>query len=245
MTFALTGVVVLAGVLVFLSIGAAIVRLQSKLRTPYGAPPGWGINPDDKKWEQEAEKLAHTALADVRESAKNWAASIAALLGIGSTVAFVKGEETFAKLSPTEGNFAFWLAVSAAILAGVAIALATFAAQGTPQRFKSVDGWTLSKISRDRSQKATVLLLWSRVLAIVAAIAIFGGFGMAWKTSIATEDTTSGVSAIAATDDGTVRCGELKTASDGALSLVAGGQTLIVRKGADVDTVDSCPAGEE
>lgn len=229
--------------LVLATLGAAVVRHQRRLLAPFSAPEGWGTDPDDRRWEAEATELSHRALADVRESAKAWAASIGALLGVGGTVAFVKGEDAFSKLSVDEGNVAFWLTVAAAILATLAIALATFAAQGTPQRYRGLDGWTLSKVSRQRAQQAFVWLLWSRVLAVIAAAAVLGGFAIAWKAGIASEDTPEAISAIAVTDDGKVRCGELQIAADGDLSLAIGDPPVAqpLRENSDVDTVDSCP----
>lgn len=241
MSFWMVGLAVAVGVLALLSIGAGIARHLRRLRPPYPTPDGWGTDPDDRKWEEEAVELSHTALDDVRESAKAWAGSIGALLGVGGTVAFVKGEDAFSKLSTSEGNVAFWLTVAAALLAVLAIALATFAAQGTPHRYASLDGWTLNKVSREREQRAMELLLWSRTFAIVAAIAVLGGFGIAWKAGIASDDPAT-VSAIAATDDGTVRCGELQASPDGTLTLKVGDVTQPLQKDSDVDTIDSCPA---
>ncbi|HEY5942520.1 MAG TPA: hypothetical protein VIT89_06660 [Solirubrobacterales bacterium] len=178
----------------------------------------------------------------MRESAKNWAASIGALLTIGGTVGLVKGEEAFSKLSSAEGNFAFWLTLTAAVFAGLAIALATFAAQGTPARYKSIDGWTLSKISAERSIVAMRLLLVSRILVSVAAVAVLAALSIAWKSGIATEEpATTGVSAIATTVDGRARCGKLRVSAIGGLFMTAGKSTVKVEPGVEVTVVDACP----
>jgi hypothetical protein len=227
------GLAVLAGWLAF------IRRIKTKPPSP--APDGWGTTADDRKWETEASALAHTELSDVRESAKNWAASIGALLGIGGTVAFVKGEDAFSKLTTQEGNFAFWLTVTAALLAGLAIGFATFAAQGTPARYKSIDGWTLRKISRSRSLDAMRRLLWSKVLAIVAAIAILVTAGISWKGSIAEEAEPAGTYAIVTTVDGRLRCGELATTPRGAVRVGFGRATMVVDGTSEITTVESCP----
>ncbi len=236
-----SGVLVLAAALTCIALGALVVRHQRRLRLPYSAPDGWGTDPDDRKWEREASALSHTSLVEVRETAKNWAASIGALLGVVGTITFVKGEDTFAKLDTTQGNFAFWLLVATALLAAAAIGLATFAAQGTPQRYDSLDGWTLSKITRERTRRATELLLWSRVLAIIAAVAVFAGFAITWQAGIATEEESDGVSALVVTADGSVRCGELQTNDDGTLVLIVGEKALGVQDGNGVDVIEECP----
>lgn len=236
-----SGVIVLFGVLACIAVGLLVVERQRRLRPPYPTPELWGVHPDDAKWEAEADEIRHKALSDVRESAKAWAATVTALLGVGATVGFVKGEDTFAKLTPAEGNFAFWLIVAAALLAGVAILLAALAAQGTPLRFRHLDGWTLSEVSRESTAKASVLLLWSRVTAVTAALALFVGFGISWQAGIASDDPDEGVSAIAATADGVVRCGELGAAAEGALTLVVDGAAMSIREGSTVDTVEACP----
>ena len=241
MNVATSGIVVLGAVLVCLAVAALVIRAQRRTQAPYPPPEDWGVDPDDRKWETEATELRHKALSDVRETAKAWAASITALLTIGTTVGFVKGGETFADLGGTEGNFAFWLVIAAGLLAGAAIATAAFAAQGTPQRYERLDGWTLSKISRERTRRATVLLLWSRVLAVIAALAVFGGFAISWQAGIGEEESTA-INAIAVAEDGSVRCGELSSSSDGKLSLVTGDETISVGERSDVDTVESCPA---
>jgi hypothetical protein len=235
---------VIAVELIGVAIGGFWFIKRMKTKAPFSAPEDWGTTPDDRKWETEAAALAHTELTEIRDSAKNWAASIATLLGIGGTVAFVKGEDAFAKLTTQEGNYAFWLTVTAALLAGLAIGFATFAAQGTPARYKSIDGWTLRKISRLNSLTAMRRLLWSRILAIVAALAVLVTAGISWKSSIAedTPESSDPVQAIVTTEDGKRRCGELSTAPLGNLWVEIGKNRFPVDGSNEVVTVDSCPA---
>jgi hypothetical protein len=218
---------------------------RMKTKAPEGsAPGGWGLTEDDRKWEKDAAVVAHTELADIREAAKNWATSIGAILGIGGTVAFVKGEDAFAKLTTQEGNYAFWLTVTAALLAGLAIGFATFAAQGTPFRYKSIDGWTLRKVSRSGSLLALRRLLWSKVLAIVAAVAILAVAGISWKSSIAedTPENAEPIQAIVTTIDGKRRCGELSTTGRGNLWVQTGKERMAVDGTNEIVTVETCPA---
>jgi len=234
---------IVIGAEIFVLLFAWLVFVYNrKIEGPRPQPDDWGSNPDDRQWEKEAAGLPHSELASVRESAKNWAASITALLTIGGTVGLVKGEEAFSKLTPGEGNFAFWLTFTAVVLAGLGIALATFAAQGTPARYKHLDGWTLSRVASEQSLKATRLLLYSRILVVVAAIAILTTLAISWKKGIASEEpNASGVSAMATTADGRIRCGELRTASIGGLWLVTGKFESPVKEGSEVTILDACP----
>lgn len=241
MNFGQSGLVVIGGALLASLIGGYFFIYRVRTKAPLSAPEGWGTNPDDRKWEKEAAELAHTELAGVHDAAKNWAASIGALLTVGGTVGLVKGEEAFAKLTASEGNFAFWLTVAAAVLAGLSIAFATFAAQGTPARYKSLDGWTFRQVSRSSSLTAMRRLLWSKILAVVGAIAVLTALGISWKSGIASEEPAAGVTAIATTVDGRLRCGELSTSSLGGVSIAFGKDTMRVDGSSEIEIVESCP----
>jgi hypothetical protein len=235
------GIVIGAEIFALL-LGWLIFVYNRKIEGPSSQPEDWGTNPDDRQWDKEAAAISHGELAAVRESAKNWAASIAALLTIGGTVGLVKGEEAFSKLTPGEGNFAFWLTLTAVVMTGLGIALATFAAQGTPSRYRHLDGWTLSKVSSEQSLKAMRFLLYSRILVVVATIAVLTTLAISWKKGIASEEPAAGgVSAMVTTEDGRSRCGELRTASIGGLWLVSGKFESPVKGGSEVMILDACP----
>jgi hypothetical protein len=248
MTFWAAAAVVTAAAMVGIGLGLIVARRLLTTEKPLPAPADWGRIPDDRKWEAEAQESHHSALKEVRESAKAWAASISALLGVGGTVAFVKGPDTFAKLSEGSGNVAFWLTVVAAVLAGGAIAMASFAAQGTPRRYASLDGWTLKKISRERAEFATKLLVGSRVLTVVAAVCILVGFGIVWHSGIGEEsevdaapDRAAAALAIGVDTEGVIRCGRLGSSNSGALSLHVRKETFDLRGPNAVEFVNSCP----
>jgi hypothetical protein len=214
---------------------------RAKTKEPLSAPDGWGTTPDDRKWEAEATELAHSELTSVRESAKNWAASIGALLTVGGTVGLIKGEEAFSKLGHSAGNFAFWLTVAAAVLAGLAIALATFAAQGTPARYKGLDGWTLRNVSRNRTLVAMRQLIWSRILATIGAVAVLAALTIGWKSGIAEEHPSSSLNGFVTTVDGKMRCGALDTSDRGRVSVAVGKTTMPVSGKSEIDIVETCP----
>lgn len=245
-SFLAAAVPIVVAELVLVGLGWFRFIKQMKTKAPLSAPAGWGTTADDRKWEVEAAALAHTELAEVREAAKTWAASIGAVLGIAGTVAFVKGEDKFASLTTQEGNYAFWLTVSAALLAGFGIALAAFAAQGTPARYKGIDGWTLRNVSRSRSLTAMRRLLWSKVLVVVAGLAILASAGISWKASIAEEETEASdpVLAIVTTVDGLRRCGELSTAPRGNVWVGRGKDRVQVDGTNEIVIVESCPGPE-
>jgi hypothetical protein len=235
------GAIVIVAAAALVGIGFLLFIFHAETSPPLSAPVGWGTNPDDRKWETEATEVPHGELAAVRESAKNWAASIAALLTVGGTVGLIKGEEAFSKLSNSAGNFAFWLTVAAAVLAGLAIALATFAAQGTPANYKGLDGWTLRNVSRKRTLVAMRQLMWSRILASVGAVAVLAALTIGWASGIAEEHPDPGVNGFVTTVDGKMRCGTLDTSGRGLVSVAVGKETMPVSGESEINIVESCP----
>jgi hypothetical protein len=240
-SFVEAGAIVVVAVLAVATVAGLRFIYTVKTKEPLSAPDGWGTAPDDLKWETEATELAHTELASVRESAKNWAASIGALLTVGGTVGLIKGEEAFSKLGHSAGNFAFWLTLAAAVLAGLAIAFATFAAQGTPARYKGLDGWTLQNVSRNRTLAAMRQLMWSRILATIGAVAVLAALTIGWKAGIAEEHPSSGQNGFVTTVDGKMRCGALATSGQGRVSVAVGKTTMAVSGKSDIDIVEKCP----
>jgi hypothetical protein len=113
-------------------------------------PATWLDDPDDWRWQTEAEEGAHASLATVRTTATGWASSVSALLGIFGTVAVIKGPDAFKDIGTPTGWYVLGLFAGATILAGAAVLLAAIAAQGTPQRLDRADGWAWKAFHADR-----------------------------------------------------------------------------------------------
>lgn len=241
MTFGLALLVVAAGGVAGVLAARFLAKRLASPIPPFDVPDSWGDDPDDKRWGTEALDITHGSLKAVQASATSWAATITALLGIGGTVAVVKGPDTFAKLSTGTGNVVFWLSAASGLLAAAAIVFASLAAQGTPHRVQGLDGYALKRITADGARLAADRLLWSRTFTVVAAASVLLAVGISWKAGIAT-GTPSSTSALAVTSDGVVRCGTLQAGSDGAVMMTAGTAHYALRDGAPITTVDSCPA---
>lgn len=61
-------------------------------------PPNWDSTDEATYWALEAEKARREQLVKAREVAKNWGQSIAGLLGVLGTAAFLKGPESLDKV---------------------------------------------------------------------------------------------------------------------------------------------------
>jgi hypothetical protein len=99
-------------------------------------PPGWAGSTAAMEWDEKAQDARDDfGLVSVRQVAKGWAASITALLGVFTAVAFIKGPSALTDVGGWEAVVAALLILMAAGVAMVAILLATLAEQGIP-------GWT-------------------------------------------------------------------------------------------------------
>lgn len=94
-------------------------------------PPGWGQTDAAQEWDEKAAAAREEfGLPVIRATAKTWGASIAGLLGILSTVAFVAGPDNLVKdVGGTEADVAAWLILAAAAIAAIAVTLAILAEQ--------------------------------------------------------------------------------------------------------------------
>ncbi|HTA14795.1 MAG TPA: hypothetical protein VK781_08065 [Solirubrobacteraceae bacterium] len=196
---------------------------------------------DDLRWEQEAIEAQHKSLSSVRATAAAWSGSIAALLGIFSIVAFIKGPETLSSLDQKAATAVTILVLTAALLAIVATLAGAIAAQGTPHWLDRLDGRALRAANRDAAKKVVSQLWISRVLALLAAMFVLAAMSTAWL-STPREDTPS-VHAMILTRAGAVQCGVLGETVNHEIGLFVDGKpplTLFV--GIDeLITVEQCP----
>src|SRR5437867_6509443 len=93
-----------------------------------------GPREEARYWRKQLEEQQRSGLKTARESAAKWQATIAGLLGVFGSVAFIKGPGTFKDLgasSEWEGRLFAALAL-AAVLAFVGMLSSALAAQGVP-----------------------------------------------------------------------------------------------------------------
>jgi hypothetical protein len=130
-----------------------LVRRRDKELLVTPQPPDWGADPSDRAWEAEA-LGGRTALTEIRQAAEKWSQSIAAILGVFTIVAFVKGPDSFEKISHRPALAAAVLVVMALVLAGGGILLGALAAQTTPRKKTRLTGWELKKFYAHQARKA-------------------------------------------------------------------------------------------
>jgi hypothetical protein len=161
-----------------------------------------------KYWQGKLDDLSRTELDTVRSTAAKWQGTISTLLGIFGTVAFVSGNQTIEKLSPSAAT-ATKVAVTAAVLLAIgAVLTATYAAQGIPRQRKTADWVWLETQSGTQSGRALVALRCSQGLALAAVfVVVAGSLLVLWNSGpkIASQST----SALVRTADGALVCGSI------------------------------------
>jgi hypothetical protein len=205
-------------------------------------PPSWGATNAAPEWDEKAAAARDEfGLPGVRATAKTWGASIAGLLGILSTVAFVAGPTDLVKeVGGTEADVASWLVLGAAALAAVAITLAIVAEQGIPRYVGDLNGWTLRSLTEKRAKAAARQLTASRYLVLLSLLLILLATGIAWMTALTGEENVATQEAIVVTTAGAL-CGTL-TDADGSLALKIGdGDPEPIAEGAAITLVEECP----
>jgi hypothetical protein len=170
------------------------------------------VGPAEVRWEKKAEELEFEALANVRAGAEKWAASLGAVLGLTATVLVVKGREDISELSDrTQVAVGLILAV-ALVLAVIATVLAAYAAQGTPKDLKWPSGPKLREWERNEALTAKGQLATSRVVTLVAVVAIATAAGLTW---FGPEAPSSGSTVLLAPESGIPLCGALVNGEQG------------------------------
>lgn len=161
-----------------------------------------------KYWQAKLEDLSRTELDTVRSTAAKWQGTISTLLGIFGTVAFVTGNQTIDKLSPTAATLAKWAVTVALVLALGAVLTATYAAQGIPRQRANPDWVWLETQSRDQARRALVALRLSQGLALAAVVVIVvGSLLVLWNSE--PKAAAPPASAPVRVAYGTVLCGSL------------------------------------
>jgi hypothetical protein len=237
------------GALIALVIGAVTLALILYLivrRTgdvqPDPQPPGWSANTAAQRWDEKAAIAREDfGLPAIRETAKTWGASIAALLGILTTVAFVAGPTDLVKeVGGTEADVAAWLILAAAAVAAIATVLAILAEQGIPKYEDDLNGWVLRSLTQKRADKAAGQLRSSRYLVVLALLLILFATGIAWMTALTGDDAPATQKALVSAPRG-LACGTLVD-EGGFLALKIGdGEAQRIEGGAAITLVDSCP----
>ena len=205
-----------------------------------GIGPG-GVTEDDLRWEKEAADAQHESLVKVRATAAAWSSSVAALLGIFTVVAFIKGPDAVSSLGEGASVAVTALVLTAALLAAAATITAAFAAQGTPRWLNRLDGPALRQTNRDAAKQVIDLLWISRILALLAAICVLAGMSTAWLSTLG--PTPSPVHVVVVTQGGGVSCGVLSTTATHQIGLSPADGTPAVALGhvREVVGVEKCP----
>jgi hypothetical protein len=224
-----------------LTLTLLIAMLRTRVTPDPNPPSGWSGSDEAQEWEEKAEKArGDFGLKPIREDATKWAGSIAALLGILSTVAFVAGPKDLVKdVGGLEAEIAAWLILAAAAVAAIGLTYAVLAGQGYPQWNDSLTGWTYRSLTEKRADKSAKQLRNSRYLVLLAVLLIIFATGIAWMTALTGDEKLGGQDAIVVTSGG-VKCGTLTHEGD-ALKIKVGDNPEDIKPGTQITLVDSCP----
>lgn len=219
----------------------AIVRRTGRVE-PNPEPSEWGGTDAAHEWDEKAAAAREEfGLLAIRATAKTWGASIAGLLGILSTVAFVAGPDNLVEdVGGGEADVAAWLILAAAASAAIAVTLAILAEQGVPRHLAGLNGWKLRSLTEKRAKAAAGQLKVSRYLVLLALLLILLATGIAWMTALTGEEEPASQEAIVVTRE-RATCGTL-TSEGGSLVLEIGdGEPEPVGAGAAITLVENCP----
>jgi hypothetical protein len=133
-----------------------------------------------RRWAEAASKLEISALSDVRGLAEKWAAALTSALAVVGLAALIEGAKTFDKLDDPWKGLAKLSFVVAAVLALIATALATLAAQGTSKRVFIPGGSAIREYATTAVETALGFISASRWLAGAAAAAVLLAAGLLW-----------------------------------------------------------------
>jgi len=205
---------------------------SSEKANPTPPPPP---TTEDLRWEREAEDARHGSLDDVRRSAEKWAAGIAGLLGVASTVAILASPDA-SKIHEDVAQLLVWLGAVTGVLSMTGLILAALASQGTPQWLDILDGTALRDHLESRTPIAIMQLKWSRWLIVASATLLVVIAVIATSSSLSKDETTQ--TFIVVFQDEPPRCGILSFDSEGRATLA--GATLPPAR--QLLPVDSCPS---
>jgi hypothetical protein len=226
-----------------LFLAMVIIVWRGGIDDPGPAPDDWAESNASLQWEERArEARVDLGLQSLRDTSSKWATTIAALLGVLASVAFVAGPDDLVEsVGGVEADIAAWCILAAAGCAALATLLASLAEQGIPRYDKRFDGWTYKRLTELRARRSAVQLTASRLLAVLALTLVVIATGIAWLTALTGPETVSPQQAITESVDGPV-CGVL-TSDAGQLEVMVPGsaQSTELARGAQVTLVDFCP----
>lgn len=234
--------IVLAIGVVALAVSLFAILSRSTVRASDAPPePGsWTGSPLAAAWQERLDTArADFGLADVRSTASKWTGSIAGLLGVLSSVAFVAGPSDLVKdVGGWEAQLAAWIVLAAAALAAAGLAFAVVAEQGSPRWDSEVTAWSYRWEMLQLARRSANSIRNSRYLILGAVVLIVVATGIAWMKAL-TKPPSSEQDAIVSFASGAV-CGALTTHDDGVVSVTVNGTERPVT-GARITLVSGCP----
>jgi hypothetical protein len=127
---------------------------------------------EDRRWAEVAADLEFESLSTIRGLAEKWAASLTAGLGVVGLAALLESVDKFNKLGSPEKTIAQVSFTVAIVLALLASGFAIAAAQGTAKHAFIPGGAALREYSIEAVDNALRWLKFSRVLALIAVMAV-------------------------------------------------------------------------
>ncbi len=192
-------------------------------------------------WTERARRANEDfGLAATRGVGEKWAASIAALLGVLSAVAFVAGPS--ALVEDVGGQAAAWaaaLVLAAAVCAAAATLLAALAEHGTPVFKDNMTGHDYRTLTRVRAKRSAWEILASRILVVITLLLMIAATTIAWTSALTAADEKPGQSALV-NGPTSVTCGKI-AALNGAVGLKVGEAVAPIPPEATITLVSSCP----
>jgi hypothetical protein len=190
---------------------------------------------EESYWRTQAASIRHDELATVRKAADTWTTLLTAVLGVFGTVAFAGGLPALEDLNDTL-QFIVKVVTAAAVVCAVIATVYASKASGTSTKTTNNTSWQgVQKAARDNAVAARTQLAKAKRWGIAAAALVLGGSLLILFAGSAKPDPAA--PSVIANVNGTIACGPLTKASNGALS--AG--TTPLNGATSITVVPACP----
>lgn len=171
-------------------------------------------DPDLRGWQLQLEEARRTAPSDLKAAADKWAGTISLLAGAVGSISVIFAPKALADFSNDKLRLAAIILLALAALLGlIAVALATFVAQGWPKIEASLDAAAYKQQTLNKMASGVLVLQSSRWLTFPTVLCVIAASTLAVTDTLAAP--AKGVHVLVVNRDGTTKCQSLADVTKG------------------------------